>query len=77
MTYSQITKLSTSAIAMICSADLERHAYNARLHHSIASAMGCSREADLATRTEGIITLVLSKRNRDVERRNSGNQSAA
>jgi D-serine deaminase-like pyridoxal phosphate-dependent protein len=69
MTYSQITKLSTPAFAMMCSADLERHALNARLHHSVASAMGCPREADIASRTEGIIALVLSKRNRAIEQR--------
>lgn len=65
--YSKVTQLSIQAIAMMASVDLERHAATARLHHYVASAMGCRAEADLASRTEGRITLVLSKRNRRIE----------
>jgi hypothetical protein len=67
ITYSRITQLSLPAIAMIDSRQLEEHAANARLHHSVASAMGAADEADIATRTEGRISLVLSKRNRRIE----------
>lgn len=66
-TYSKVTQLGLPAIAMMCSADLERHAANARLHHAVASAMGSAAEADIATRTENRISLVLTKRNRRIE----------
>lgn len=65
--YSRLTQLSLPAIAMVDSATLEEHAHNARLHHAVASAMGSAVEADIATRTEGRIALVLSKRNRRIE----------
>lgn len=65
--YSRLTQLSLPAIAMVDSATLEIHAHNARLHHAFASAMGSAEEADIATRTENRIALILSKRNRRIE----------
>jgi hypothetical protein len=66
--YSKLVQLSIGALAMMPSEELERHAATAHLHHRMAAVTGASQEADLATRTQNWISLVLSKRNRAIER---------
>lgn len=65
--YSKFVQLGISALAMMPSEELERHAATAHLHHRMAAAAGAGEEADVATAAQNRIAIILSKRNRAIE----------